>query len=314
MLNPKFTEVVGTIFVELPSNQQMKLDRFFSSKTLDTKILLEVLRSEQIYGWWDRGEYEFLINVWKLNQNLSKRKRINVVGTDAQLDYEKIKTAEEFEKQSLLLCDRNTNMANIIETTIKTKKDRRNSLFIVGYGHAYKSQVPGGYSKAKGKKPAITAATQLVKRFANDSIFVVLQHVPMGTNSGALGLVRKGLFDKVFEKMGNKPVAFSLENSPFGKEPYDVDYERCFDSRFGNYADNFDGYIFLNPLKNEDSDYILYDIWSEKFVEEMKRRAKIGRFNLNRWLGIKGDFTREKIIQAFENKYKGKKRWIELFD
>jgi hypothetical protein len=310
----RFNENVGTIFIELPSYQQSEFDRFYSSRELDTEILLEIMRSEQIYGWWDRGEFEFLKNVWKLNQTLPSDKQIKVVPVDEQPPYKLLKTAEDFKQNEASLLNRNTNMANVIEKTLQIKTDKRNSLFIVGYGHAYKSHVPGGFSATQGQEPALTAGAQLVQRLSDKNVFVVLQHVPMGTNSGALGFIRQGLFDAVFEKTGNKPIAFHFGGSPFGAEPFDTDYEMSFDSRVGNFADNFDGYIFLNPLKDEESDYILYDIWSDQFVDEMKRRAAIANYNMNRWLGTEGELTKEKIISAFKKEYDGKKRWSQLFE
>ena len=313
LFDPRLTETVGTIFVELPSYQQSEFDRFYALKELDTEILLEIMRSEQIYGWWDRGEYEFLINIWKLNQTLSADKQIKVVATDEQLPYKLLKTAEDFKKSEASLTDRNTNMSNVIEQTIKTKTDKRNSLFVVGYGHAYKSHVPGGASAARGQEPALTAGAQLIQRLSDKNVFIVLQHVPMGTNSDYLGFVRQGLFDAVFEKTGNVPIAFHLIGSPFGAEPFDADYQISFDNRSGTFADNFDGYIFLNPIKDEESDYVLYDVWSDQFVEEMKRRATLGDFDMNRWLGTEGELTKEKIITTFKAEYEGKKRWVQLF-
>jgi hypothetical protein len=312
LYDPRFPEKVGTVFVELPSYQQSEFDKFYASKKLDTEILLEIMRSQQIYGWWDRGEYEFLINVWKLNQTLPSKKQIKVVPVDEQLPYKTLKTAEDFKKSEAELIDRNTNMANLVEKTLQIKTDKRNSLFIVGYGHAYKSHVPGGSSTVE--EPALSAGAQLIQRLSDKNVFVILQHVPMGTNSGALGFIRHGLFDSVFEKLGNKPVAFRLGGSPFGTEPFDADYEMSFDSRAGKFEDNFDGYIFLNPLKDEASDYILYDIWSDQFVDEMKRRATISDFNMNRWLGNEGELTKEKIISIFKEEYEGKKRWSQLFE
>ena len=309
LFDPRFYEKTGTVFVELPSYQQPEFDRFYASKELDTEILLEIMRSEQIYGWWDRGEYEFLVNVWKLNQTLPTDKHIRVVAADEQLPYKLLQTEEDFENAWQNLSDRNTNMSDIIERTIKSKTDKRNCMFVVGYMHAYKSLVPG----FEGENPALSAGAQLAQRLSPENVFVIFQHVPMGTNSGALGLIRQGIFDVTFEKTGNKPIAFHLSNSPFGAEPFDADYGMSFDSRTGSFADNFDGYIFLQPIKNEESDYVLYEIWSDQFVEEFKRRAKLNNWNANRWLGTEGELTKEKIIKVFKED-EGKKRWNHLFE
>ena len=310
LLDPQFFKTVGTIFVELPACQQDELDRFFVSKELDIEILLDIMRTEQLYGWWDRGEYEFLVNLWKLNQTLPAKKKIRVVAADEQPPYKFLNTKEDFENFEKNSYERNTRMAGEIEQVVKTKTDKRNCLFIVGYTHAFKSHVP----IIEGEEPTLSAGAQLVQRLSPENVFVIFQHAPMGTNRGALGFIRQGLFDAAFEKIGNKPVAFYLSGSPFGTEPFDANYEMSLDSRVGNFEDNFDGYFFLQPIKEEDSDYILYDIWSDKFVDEMKRRATLDNFDLNRWLNLDDVITKEVIIKAFMDKYEGKKRWGHLFE
>jgi hypothetical protein len=309
--DPRFPETVGTVFVEMPAYQQAEFDRFFSSKELNTEILLEILRSFQIYGWWDRGQYDFYINLWKLNQTLPEDKRIRVVPTDEQAPWKLLQTKEDFKQWRKNSTDRNIHMANVVENTIKTKPDERNCLFVVGYGHAYKSHVPGGYTS--NREPLLSAGAELVQRLSDKDVFVVFQHVPMGNNVRDLGLIRQGLFDAVFEKNGNKPIAFALTNSPFGVEPYDADSYDCLDYRSGNFADNFDGYIFLNPLEEEEEQYVLYEIWNDQFVKEFIRRATFLDWNGNKWLGNKGKLTKEKIIKVFKED-EGKKRWGHLFE
>ena len=313
--DPRFAETVGTIFVEMPAYQQSEFDRYYASKELDTEILLGIMRTVQTAGWQDRGEYEFLVNLWKLNQTLPVEKKIRVVPTDEQAPWKLLKTKEDYDKWEKNSMDRNTKMADVVEHTNKTKTDKRNCLFIVGYGHAYKSHIPGSYSSAEGQEPALSVGAQLVQRFSNKDVFTILQHGPCMRNiGGALGLVRQGLFDYVFEKNGNKSVGFHLTNSPFGAEPYDADFDDCFDHRAGNYADNFDGYIFLQPLKDEDSGYILYDeIWTDKFVKEVQRRYALFNWDMKKDFGIKGKLTKEKIIKSFKEG-KSEKRWGYLFE
>ena len=315
LLDSRFSETVGTIFVEMPAYQQEEFDRFYASKDLDREILLDIMRSFQVGGWYDKGQYEFFVNVWKLNQTLPDNKQVRVVPVDEQLPWKLVQTMEDFKKTTENQIDRNTRMADVVEQTIKTKIDKRNCLFITGYGHAHKSHAPGSYSSAEGQEPALTAGAQLVQRLSDKNVFIVLQHAPMMHNTrGAVALVRHGLFDAVFEIVGNKPVAFRLDGSPFGKEPFDADFESCFDIRMGNYADNFDAYIFLQPLKDEDANYILYDIWSDKFVDEVKRRLVFLNRDANWWFDIEGEVTKEKIIKSFKDEYEGKKRWSYWFE
>ena len=312
--DPRFPETVGTVFVELPAYQQPEFDRFYASKKSDVDILLEIFRSEQIDGWFDKGEYEFLINIWKLNQTLPTNKQIKVVAVDEQTPWKFLQTSEDVKNHEKNFIDRNTRMADVVEFTINTKADKRNCLFTVGYLHAYKSHVPGSFSTPRGQESALSAGAQLVQRFSDKNVFAIFQHVPMGTNFGAIGLVRQGLFDATFKITGNKPIAFNLADSPFGKEPFDADFNNAFDNRVGNYADNFDGYIFLQPLIDDDTDYLLYDIISDPFIDEMKRRITIyGWGDLNRWFDIEGEATTEKIIKSLK-KNEGQKRWKALFE
>ena len=315
LTDPRFPEIVGTVFVEMPAYQQDEFDRFYASEKLDTEIVLDIMRSFQINGWLDKGEYDFFVNLWKLNQTLPIEKRIRVVPTDEQPPWKLLNTKEDFDKWEENFMDRNTRMADVVENTLKTKTDRRNCLFVVGYGHAYKSHFPGLQSTLKGQEPALSAGAQLAQRLSGEKVFTIFQHTPIGNNNGYLpGLIRQGLFDYVFEINGNKPVAFPLVNSPFGAEPYDADYDMCFDRRVGNFEDNFDGYIFLQPLKDEEGDYILYEeIWSDTFVDELKRRLAFINRDINRWFGIEGEITKEKIIKVFKED-EGKKRWGYLFE
>jgi hypothetical protein len=310
----RFPKNVGTIFIELPAYQQSEFDRFYALKELDTDILLEIFRSSQIDGWFDKGEYDFLINIWKLNQTLPADMQIKVVPVDEQAPWKFLHTSDDFEKYETNSADRNTRMADIVELMINAKTDERNCLFTVGYMHAYKSHVPGSFSAPKGQEPALSAGAQLVQRLSDKNVFTIFQHVPMGTNFGAIGLVRQGLFDAVFQMTENQPIAFNLANSPFGREPFDADFDDAFDSRAENYADNFDGYIFLQSIRDEDTDYLLYDIINDQFIDEMKRRiALVGWGDLNRWFDIEGEITTEKIIKSLKENEE-KKRWSYLFE
>lgn len=60
---PGFADIVGCIFMELPSYHQPLMDDFFNLETLDTNIIIKIFQDEQLNGWWDRGEFEFLCNL-----------------------------------------------------------------------------------------------------------------------------------------------------------------------------------------------------------------------------------------------------------
>ncbi len=292
---PDFSQTVGHIFMELPSWCQPLMDKFMTSDTLDKEIIFQIFREEQMNGWWDRGEFEFICDLWHINQSLPADKRISVILADYQIPYSKITSGSQRETE-----DRNSHMANVIAQTISTSKDSRNSLFLVGCAHAYKSNQSGIASNAHNKEAEKTAGAQLVDKLGSENVYTIFQHVMPGDNSGRNKRpIRGGVFDKAFELNGNRPIGFELANSPFGKEPFDGIYEIKYNIHTGSYSDNFDGYLFLHPLANEPVATPLTEIFTDEFVEEMKRRASVmGLENLRYlWFGRPAaELTKEYII------------------
>lgn len=295
---PDFAEITGTIYMELPSWCQPKMDEFLNSDTLDPELILQIFREEQPLGWWDSGEFEFICDLWHLNQSLPRDKRIRIILTDYQIPYSLVVNREDFKEAE----DRNTHMATIIANTINADDDRRNHLFLVGCAHAYKSRQAGFASSAAGRDAALTAGAQLAALFGNNNVFTVYQHALSGDNSGNnKSPVRGGVFDKAFEADGNRPLGFRLAGSPFGNEPFDGIYEIKYNIATGTYADNFDGYLFLYPIANEPKARPLAEVFNNEFVAEIKRRASVmGNENSRQfWFGKTAlELTPEYIIQV----------------
>ena len=310
--NPRFVKNVGTIFLELSSDKQNELNMFFSNEKLDKEIILDIFRNVQLNGWYDKGMYEFLIDLWILNKNLPKNARINVVAVDEPRPFVKFNNKEELEAHFNNILDRNEQMAKIISETIKTQKETRNNLFIVGAAHAYKSSVPGiGAGRPKSEsKP--TVAAQLVEIFSNEEVFTIFSHCPIISNNGTIhGRIRNGLFDDVFAKLGNRSIAFKLTESPFGIEPFDAIYEISYETLTGSFENNYDAYLFLESLETEPHEYLFYDIITDEYVEELKRRANLTDSKVEKWFDVE-EVTKEDIISKLKNKYENKKRWSGL--
>jgi hypothetical protein len=293
---PKFSDVAGCVFMELPSHHQPLIDKFFNDDTLNTDIIIKIFQDEQPNGWWDRGEFEFLCKLWEINRLLPRDKKIRVVLADYQVPYSEIKTREEARESE----DRNSHMADIIANTIAKYDDSRNNLFLVGCAHAYKSNQNGLASSAYGEENQLTAGALLADKLGNDNVFTIFQHVIPGDNGGKnRSAIRGGIFDKAFEQNGNRPIGFCMANSPFGREPFDGIYEIKYNTATGTYADNFDGYLFLGPLNSEPKAIPLTEIFTEDFVAEMQRRATVlGLENAKYiWFGRRStDLTKEYII------------------
>jgi len=310
--DPSFVKNVGTVFMELSSDKQKELDTFFANKELDTEIILDIFREVQFSGWYDKGMYEFIIELWKLNKKLPKNKQIRVVIVDIPRPFHSFKSKEEMRNHFKNTLDRNEQMATIIAETIKTQHSNRNNLFIVGAAHAYKSAVPGiGVGRPRSvAKP--TAVAQLVTLFSDKDVFTIFPHTPILNNNGSIyGKIRNGMFDKAFAEAGNKAMAFNLKDSPFGKEPFGGLHEIAYDRRAGSYEDNYDAYMFLEPLESEQDEYFLYELISDKFVKELERRAKIIKTKVEKWFEVE-HATKEEIVTKLRTKHANQTRWIGL--
>lgn len=295
---PDFPNEVGCIFMELPSWHQSTIDNFINSSVLNGNLIFQIFQDEQLNGWWDRGEYEFLCKLWEVNQSLADENKIRVVLVDYQVPYSRITKIEDARADE----DRNTHMANVIVESINNSNGARNNLFLVGCAHAYKSNQSGFASAAYGKSPELTAGAQLANALGNENVFTIFQHNFSGDNRGGnKTVVRGGIFDKAFELNGNRAVGFKLAKTPFGMEPFDGIYEIKYKTTTGSFADNFDGYLFLAPLFDEPKARALTEIFTDEFVSEMQRRASVmGNDNLRYiWFGRRAsELTKEYIIDT----------------
>lgn len=294
---PEFPDKVGHIFMELPSWCQPKMDSLMASDLLQKDTLLGIFREEQLNGWWDRGEFEFICQLWALNRRLPADKKVKVILADYQIPYSGLTEGNTREAE-----DRNTHMADVIERTLAASDDARGNLFLVGCGHAYKSNQAGFASAASGRSSQKTAAAQLADRLGTSNVFTVFQHGLSGDNAGRNKRpLRGGIFDKAFEAVGNRPVGFALAGSPFGAEPFDGIYEIKYKVATGSFADNFDGYLFLHPVVGEPVAEPLTEIFTDAFVEEMKRRASVLGLENARglWFGVSApEMTKEHIVDV----------------
>lgn len=314
--SPHFSQTTGTVFMELPSHMQPVMDQFLNETEIKPELLLDIMREEQPYGWWDKGEFDFLKDLWQVNRSLEPAQRIRVVLADYQIPYSRIQSA--IEKDTIKEEDRNTHMANVIERHLTNNHDTRNNLFIIGFGHAQRSDEPGGYSTPDGMEPALTVGTQLFHRLPEGEVFITRFHTINIDNLGRFqALIRKGFFDRVFAENGNQPVAFDLKDSPFGREPYE-DLDAGISASTSSFADRFDGYIFLGALPTLPAGEVLHELFTDDFIQEMKRRATyLGTTDReDYWFGKKADeLTPDYIIQVLEEQERGGKALIQsLFE
>ena len=296
----EFPEIVGTVFLEMKRGNQKRINQFLNGEKLNRQLLLDILGGDYQYGWNDKGMYEFLITLWEVNQKLSPAKKIRVIFPDFGLSWLDIQTEDDFKRwNNHSFQDRDACMADVTEKIIRENHDSRGNLFIVGGNHACKH--------ANGV-PSL--GNLLRKKFSDKEVYSVLLHTVWGDNSGnVFGKIRKGLFDYVFQTNGNKPVAFALADSPFGQEPFDFDLEYQGVPLDGTFEENFDAYVFLQPLEEDKVGYYLVEeMYTDSFVDEIKRRCKLSGDKYP-YQGVRlEDFSKEWRINQL-NGIKDKKKY-----
>lgn len=243
-----------------------------------------------------------------VNHNLNNK--IKVVAADYPRPfYQHIASKEQYDSISRMPLDRNEIMAEIIENEINNSHDKRNYLFIVGLGHAYKSPA---LRRSSLLKNGLSAGYILSEKLGKENVFSIFTHTVSVANNGYIfGKIRNGLFDYVFAENGNEKIAFDLKDSPFGKEWFDAT-ELQFDIKAGSFADNFDGYIFLQPVQEEVNNTPLYELYTDDFINEIKKRAKVANKENYKYWGVElKNLDRNELLNNMR-KVEGQKRWEDL--
>jgi hypothetical protein len=284
----RFIDKIGVIFMELGSDKQKDIDNFLANNTVNNELLLSVFRDYMLVGWDDKGKFDFIKCIWQINKNLPSNKRVRILAVDTPRPIDSYKSKEAMRANGAKF-DRNEYMADTILNYLATSNDKRNALFIVGTGHV--------------QKATNSAGSILAKRFPS-ATYAIFQHSPQVDNTRPIDKrLRHGIFDYAFYKSEDKPTAFELKNSPFGKEPFDGLY---YDGN-GTYQDNYDGYLFLGSLDNEPNGEILLDLYSDNFVNELDRRYRLLGSNLKDEWDLT-ELSKKAVIEKVMSEH-SKTRW-----
>jgi hypothetical protein len=263
--NKDFGKSVKVVYMEFPMNDQPLIDKFLAEKTLNTAPVVQMLRDMFEQGWPDQPTVEFFEAVWKANQSLDDARKVRIVLVDMQRPWDKIESRADWRRFEP--ASRDKLMADNILADLKAHDaDKRHSLFLVGGYHA-------SLNLALDDSPVESAGWYLRKALGAGNVYSIMQHRPIMTNQGRIdGRVCMGLFESAFEQVGGKPVAFSLQEGPFGLEPYDADPERPVSSTF---KDGYSAYLYLCPLDGEKMSPLVPGFYSEEFIKEMDRRCML---------------------------------------
>ncbi len=263
--DPEFGDHVGAIYLELPANQQETVDAFLAEPTCRKDLIIKILRDMMWMGWPDQPMLEFFEAVWYANAQLPEEKKLRIVLADMHRPWDKLETRKDFRQYRV---DRDEFMAEQVIKDIESHPDDdRAGLFIVGVGHTAKD------FKFFGNHPHKTAGWHLTQKFGKENVYAIMQHRCVMTNNGQVsGRVGLGLFDSAFSAQNNKPVAFTLEQGPFGEQPYQAQPDTPV---FSKYRDGFNAYLYLGPLEDEIFSPLIPGFYTDEHVKELDRRHKM---------------------------------------
>jgi hypothetical protein len=261
--DPAFARTVGTIYMELPSNHQESIDRFLVQNTCEKALVIQMLRDFFELGWPCKPTLDFFIAAWEVNQRLPSDMKLRIRLVDMQRPWEKIQKKEDWQAYNV---DRDQFMARNVLDDIRTKNDKRNGFFIVGMMHAMEEL----HISEGTQRPS---AGWHLKQVLGDQLFTVFQHAPVMTNKGVTsGRLALGLIDTAFAKLDDRPIAFTLEEGPFGKLPFDGMPDA---DVYGTFDDGYDAYLYLIPLEEEILSPLIEGFYCDEFMPEIDRRCRL---------------------------------------
>jgi hypothetical protein len=281
--DPRFAQRVGTIYVEHPRNGQPLMDQFLASKALDVAPLLDLLRTKHDHGWPDQAMVDFFATLWKVNQALPEAQRVRVRLVDQPWEWTEVRVKEDLKK---LVWDRDELMAGAILEDLARPGDGRNGVFIVGYLHLLRGRDP-----RQDPRVRFESAGERIRQKLGSQLFTVMQHGPVMTNNGMVsGRVQRGLFDEAFGRCGDRPMAFPLGTSPFGKAAFDCSPDtQNYTGPTATYGGIFDAYLYLGPLETETFSPLVPGFYTDAYAQEVDRRYQLSSgTGVKEAMGLKG--------------------------
>jgi len=263
--NRKFQEKVKYIFVEaFVLNRQSAVDAYLGAPKEDKKLLFSLFQDDYTgFGWTLKTYFDLMETIYRVNRSLPDKEKLKVIAVSNPVYWEGIKTREDIKLMRKSFLDRDYFMYKIILGEMDNFKSGRKGILLTNTRHAYKGIKNRNYELIwdncgtffhqwhPGKSYSI--------RFHN--VLLIIDKKKENLDSGKIystgGLeqfdsrdvrVAEGLWDSAFKALGDRPLAVSMENTPFGRETY-----------YGNLThrsapgqtmlDAYDALIFLAPLE-----------------------------------------------------------------
>ncbi len=275
----EFTAKVGHVFTEYGSvSQQKALEQVLSAPSLEEAALnrkcIELLRNFPLwpYGWHNNNIFEYLKKLYRLNRTLPADNRIALYFSDVPWQWEG-KTPQDYARYwSTEIPQRDRIMANHIiarfREILQSSASRKKALVVMNTRHAFKT---GGNNTADFLFQAFPGKTANVTLNMTALDWSGLSGEYQGTYNRP---VHYGLWDAAFWKLGDVPLGFDFQGSPFGRGLFDLHTYFTLSGTL-KYEDVFTGMVFYRPLSQHMVASSIPGYYDESFKQTVLRRARL---------------------------------------
>jgi hypothetical protein len=284
--DPQFNKKVKFIFIEVFSiSSQPYLDRYLANPDKDSTILFPVFQNDfSGYGWRYETYFSLLKTVWELNQHFQEKEKIRVIGVDQPIFWEGIKTYHDYEVFLNSLDARDYFMYLQIVKNMNNFNGNDKGIFFTNTRHAYTDlhSKDGKLIWNCGTFFRLLYPEKTISiRIHNASLLVENQaKADRKTAEGTEGITFKwvkmdnGKWDSAFALNLNKPIAFYLQSTPFGKYPY-IGNQMLNIKPGQNMLNAYDAMLFLGPIDSLHFSSTVDFIYTSDFKKELLRRIKV---------------------------------------
>jgi hypothetical protein len=275
----RFINEVGNVFTEVGvSNLNPSLNTFLHTKNLSKEKQQEqVLHFRRDLMWsalWEPSNYNYLLeSLYSLNNNLAAKDEVSLYPSDIPCDWKIADSIYFTTSIAPLIKDRDSVIASQIIRQFDVIKNssakHKKALVIMNYRHAFNNN----FYTHDGKQIK-NVALFLFNHYGNKVANVLLNCNGWDKKDNAL-LLQQGKWDAAFTATGNKSTGFNFQNTPFGKDSFDLWVP-------GNagftYQNVFTGFVFYNPVESQKIISGIPGFLDSAFLDEFFRRLRLTRF------------------------------------
>ena len=272
---PSFYNQVKYIFLEVLSiNKQQYIDAYLESEPESIELAYPAFQDDfSGTGWRYKTYFDLLHTIYTINKTLPIEQRLKVIAVSNPTYWSEIKTAKDVELFRKSLRSHDFHMYKTIVVAMDSFKSGKKGIFLTNTRHTYKG-IKNSQNELYWNCGTFFNQWHPGKTYSIHFHNVYLFFERNETVTIKWDRIANGLWDSAFKALGNKPVAISLQDNAFGKEPYIGNHMLNVSPNQTMY-DAYDAVIFLGPLEELHKSAKVDFIYTDTFKQELARRYRM---------------------------------------